>query len=154
MINPNSLFGALDISASGMSAERFRMEVVANNIANSQTSLDKNGEPFRRKQVVFQTQFNETMNQLRDVEGAQTLGGVRVVEVVPDMSDLKEVYLPGHPHANQEGIVRMPNVHLPNEMVDLVSATRVYEANLKAIQSFKQMVEQSLQLLRAEGKKR
>ena len=145
----NSLFSALDISASGMSAERFRMEVVANNIANSQTTMDKDGQPFRRKQVVFQTQLNNALSDMRTIDGAQSLGGVRVTEVVPDMSELREIYQPGHPHADEKGIVKMPNVHLPNEMVDLVSATRVYEANLKAIQSFKQMIEQSLQLLRS-----
>ncbi len=145
----NSLFSALDISASGMSAERFRMEVVANNIANSQTTMDKDGQPFRRKQVVFQTQLNNALSDMRTIDGAQSLGGVRVTEVVPDMSALREIYQPGHPHADEKGIVKMPNVHLPNEMVDLVSATRVYEANLKAIQSFKQMIEQSLQLLRS-----
>lgn len=145
----NNLFGALDVSASGMSAERFRMEVVANNIANVQTTKDKNGEPFRRKQVVFQTEMNKALMNFGHSGGAQNLGGVKVVEVVPDMSALREVYNPGHPHADKvTHMVKMPNVKLPNEMVDLVSATRVYEANLKAIQSFKQIIEQSLQILR------
>lgn len=144
----NNLFGALDISASGMSAERFRMEVVANNIANVQTTQDKNGQPFRRKQVVFQTEMNKALGGARQIGVGQNLGGVKVVEVVPDMSELRSVYQPGHPHADESGMVKMPNVQLPNEMVDLVSATRVYEANLKAIQSFKQIIEQSLQVLR------
>lgn len=144
-----NLFSALDISGSGMSAERFRMEVVANNIANAQTTRDQKGLPYRRKQVVFETQLNEALSTQRLGGVNPGLGGVRVVEVVSDMSELPTIHQPGHPDADENGIVKMPNVKLPNEMVDLVTATRVYEANLKAIQAFKQMIEQSLQVLRS-----
>jgi len=148
----DGLFNALNISGSGMSAERFRMEVIANNIANAQTTKDKDspdGTAFRRKQVVFETDFASAMSGDRFSGQRHAVAGVRVAGVIPDMSVLEKVKDPTHPHADKDGYVSQPNVSLPNEMVDLVTATRVYEANLKAIQSFKQMVEQTLQLLRS-----
>lgn len=148
----NGLFHALDISGSGMSAERYRMEVVANNIANAQTTRDKeniDGSAYRRKQVIFETELESAMSGGRFSGRKHVLGGVRVVGTVADMSVLEKIKDENHPHADADGYVSLPNVSLPNEMVDLVTATRVYEANLKAIQSFKQMVEQSLQVLRS-----
>jgi flagellar basal-body rod protein FlgC len=148
----DGLFNALDISGTGMSAERFRMEVIANNIANAQTTRDKDspdGSAFRRKQVVFETELASAMSGDRFSGLRHTVAGVRVADVVADMSTLEKIKDPTHPHADAEGYVSLPNVSLPNEMVDLVTATRVYEANLKAIQSFKQMVEQTLQVLRS-----
>lgn len=149
---PNSLFNSLDISGSGMAAERYRMEVVANNIANAQTTSDKDtpdGSAFRRKEVVFETVYSSTISGDRFSGGSPVIGGVRVVDTIPDMSELPRIKDPSHPHAKNDGYVSLPNVSLPNEMVDLVTATRAYEANLKAIQSFKEMVEQSLQVLRS-----
>jgi flagellar basal-body rod protein FlgC len=145
----SGLFGMLDISASGMSAERFRMEVVANNIANAQTTRDVDGQPYRRKQVVFEAQLQDALSLNGGLLSDPQMGGVRVAGVAPDMSDFHEILQPNHPHADADGVLKMPNVKLPNEMVDLVTATRIYEANLKAIQSFKQMIEQSLQILRS-----
>lgn len=147
---PSSLFNSLDISGSGMAAERYRMEVVANNIANAQTTRDKDnsGSAYRRKEVVLETVYNETMSGDGFSGRRPVIGGVRVVDTVPDPSELPRINNPSHPDA-VNGYVTLPNVSLPNEMVDLITATRTYEANLKAIQSFKQMVEQSLQVLRS-----
>lgn len=128
----NDLFGGFGTSASGMSAERFRMEVIANNLANAHSTRSANGGPFRRQDVVF----------------AEVLGGVQAVDVVEDPSPLQRVYMPGHPDADREGFVSMPNVELPVEMVNLITAARAYEANLKAAQTFRQMNEQALALLR------
>lgn len=132
------------ISASGLAAERRRMEVVANNIANANSTQSVDGGPYRRQQVVFAAMVD-------DSGGAADGMGVRVVGVQQDMSELPQVYDPGHPHANADGFVAMPNVQLPLEMVDLMTAGRSYEANLKALQTFRQMAEQALSVLRGMG---
>jgi flagellar basal-body rod protein FlgC len=138
----DSLFAAGAISASGMAAERLRMEVIANNIANAQSTRTPAGGPFRRQDVVFET-------VLADQGKTGSLGGVRTVEVVDDPSELPRVYNPGHPDADADGFVNMPNVHLPVEMVNLMTASRAYEANLRAAQAFRQMSEQALALMRS-----
>lgn len=136
-----NMFSAADISASGMAAERMRMETVAHNIANASSTSTPNGEPFRRQQLVF----SEVMNNSPATHG---MGGVRVVSRQSDNSEFPEIYAPGHPDADENGILRTSNVKVPNEMVDLVTASRSYEANLKALSSFKDMIEQTLTLLR------
>ena len=139
------LFAGADISASGMSAERQRMEVVANNIANANSTQSNDGGPYRRQQLVFSAALDQTGSH-PTVSG---LHGVEVVGLQSDQAELPLVHNPGHPDADPiTGLVAMPNVSLPNEMVDLITASRSYEANLKALSSFKQMVEQTLRLLR------
>jgi flagellar basal-body rod protein FlgC len=140
----NELFAAGAISGSGMSAERFRMEVIANNIANANSTRSANGGPFRRQDVVFA----EVLGAAVRPDGGPALGGVAAVELVEDPTELPRVYMPGHPDADAEGFVLMPNVQLPIEMVNLLTAARAYEANLRAAQTFRQMNEQALLLLR------
>jgi flagellar basal-body rod protein FlgC len=140
----DTLFAAGAISGSGMSAERFRMEVIANNIANANSTRSANGGPFRRQDVVFA----EVLGAASGPSGTPLLGGVQAVELVEDQTELPRVYMPGHPDADAEGFVRMPNVQLPIEMVNLLTASRAYEANLRAAQTFRQMNEQALGLLR------
>ncbi len=140
----NSLFAAAGISSSGMSAERYRMEVIANNVANANSTRSANGGPFRRQDVVFA----EVLGDQTRPGGIPDLRGVRAVELVEDQSELPRIYMPGHPDADAEGYVRMPNVQLPIEMVNLVTAARAYEANLRSMQTFRQMNEQALTLLR------
>lgn len=140
----NSLFAAAGISSSGMSAERYRMEVIANNVANANSTRSANGGPFRRQDVVFA----EVLGDQTRPGGIPDLRGVRAVELVEDQSELPRIYTPGHPDADAEGYVRMPNVQLPIEMVNLVTAARAYEANLRSMQTFRQMNEQALTLLR------
>ncbi len=142
-------FSALNISASGLSAERMRMEVVASNIANAQATRAHGDQPYRRKQVVFATALEHALGGNSRSGGGPRIGGVNVVGIQEDNSDFPKVYIPGHPHADENGMVAMPNVKLPNEMVDLVTASRSYEANLRAIRSFREMAEQTLALLRA-----
>lgn len=134
-----SLFSVINVSASGLSAERLRMEVIANNVANANTTMGPAGGPFRRREVVFA--------EAMDHAGANSRG-VEVVGVQPDQSELPRVYKPGHPHADAEGFVTMPNVVVSNEMVDLMVASRAYEANLNAIRRFQEMTESTLELLR------
>ena len=141
---------AMDISASGAAAERLRMEVVANNIANASTTRTTEGGPYRRRQVVFSAVLEQQLRELsrgsRSRDPGSQLGGVQVVGVVEDQSILPEIYNPGHPHANLQGYVAMPNVSLPMEMVDLMTATRSYEANVRVMQAFRQVAEQALAL--------
>lgn len=136
----NPLFGSMSISASGMSAERLRMEIIANNLANAQSTRGPDGKPFRRQEVIFES--------VGAGKGPGQYGGVRAVDVVDDPSPYQRVYMPGHPQADDTGHVEMPNVELPKEMVNLMTAMRSYEANLKAAQAFKQMNEQALVLMR------
>ncbi len=137
----SDLFAASAISGTGLSAERFRMEVIANNIANANSTKSANGGPFRRQDVVF-------AEVLGGASGAPAFGGVQAVEVVEDPTELPRVYLPGHPDADADGMVTMPNVNLPMEMVNLLTASRAYEANLRAAQTFRTLNEQALLLIR------
>ncbi len=133
-----------NISASGMSAERLRMEVIANNVANALATRSANGGPYRRQEVVFEAVLNDAAGD----SPTGMLGGVRVAGVEDDGSELPRVYNPGHPDADSDGYVSMPNVFLPIEMVNLMTASRAYEANVKVMQSLKQQLEQCLTLLR------
>jgi flagellar basal-body rod protein FlgC len=135
------LFAVTRISASGLSAERLRMEVIANNLANAFSTRSVEGGPYRRKDVVFEA-------VLRHRLGQQELGGVRVAGIEDDPSEFVRVYQPGHPDADADGYVLYPNVILPLEMVNLLTASRAYEANLKVLQTFRQMMEQAFILLR------
>jgi flagellar basal-body rod protein FlgC len=140
----NELFAGAAISGSGMSAERFRMEVIANNIANANSTRSANGGPFRRQDVVFAEVLGGAINR----DGTPELRGVQAVELVEDPTPLPRVYSPGHPDADAEGFVRMPNVQLPIEMVNLLTAARAYEANLRAFQTFRTMNEQAIAVVR------
>jgi flagellar basal-body rod protein FlgC len=141
-----SLFGGLEISASGLTAERLRMDVTAENLANAQTTRGANGQPYRRKEVVLQEAPSSFGATLSKAMGSQ--GGVHVAGIVEDQTPLKRVYDPGHPDADAQGYVAMPNVDTVTEMVDLISASRAYEANVTAMQAAKQMFSRTLELLR------
>ncbi|MCX7418291.1 MAG: flagellar basal body rod protein FlgC [Planctomycetia bacterium] len=139
----DSALGALNIAASGLGAERLRMEVVANNIANASVTRTPDGGPYRRRDVVFETVLSGV-----EGDGAQRLGGVRVAGLVDDQSELPRIYNPGHPDADVDGFVTMPNVSLPTEMVNLITASRAYEANLRVAQSFLELSQSALALTR------
>ena len=124
------IFDSLDISASGLIAERTRMDVTSQNLANAQST------GYRRQDVV-----------LRQAGGGSGRG-VEVAEVVTDQAPQRRVYDPGHPDANGEGYVELPNVNAVTEMTDLISASRAYEANVTAMQTAKQMFSKTLELLR------
>lgn len=148
----NPLFAAVDISASGLAAERLRLEVVANNIANAFSTRSASGGPYRRQDVVFSSVLNQSLGRGNRTGGVSApVGGVQVTGVVEDMSDLHRVYNPGHPDADKSGYVSMPNIDLPVEMVNMITASRAYEANLRSMQFFRQMTEQSYTLLRNQG---
>jgi len=138
------LLSTTDVAASGLAAERLRMEIATNNIANANTTSTPEGGPFRRQQVVFSTVMDET-TQL----GQLSLNGVEVANVLPDQTPFERVHMPGHPDADDQGNVLIPNVSIPMELVDLMTASRAYEANLKSLKIFKQMAEQAISLIRA-----
>ena len=126
----------VDIAISGLRAEALRMNVIAANIANSLTTRTDAGGPYRRRSVVLST-------------GGEGLSGVRIERVAPDLSTApKRVYLPGHPDADAQGYVLMPNVQLPVEMMNLVAATRAYQANAAVLKRYQEIVELAAELLR------
>lgn len=135
-----SVFQAMNISASGLSAERLRMDVVAGNIANQNTTRTENGEAYRRKVAVF-SEYLETSKF-----GQSQVGGVRAVSIVEDDSELIPVYDPTHPDANEDGYYYMPNVDVLNEMVDLMVASRSYEANVTVMNASKSMYMKALEI--------
>jgi flagellar basal-body rod protein FlgC len=141
----------LAVSASGMTAERLRMDVVANNLANVNTTRTPNGGPFRRQQVAFSpmsASFGETLAGLSgdDAADGATHGGVQVSGILPDMRPFKRVYQPGHPDADAQGYVSLPNIETVTEMVDMMSATRAYEANVAAVGAVKGMAMKAMEI--------
>lgn len=144
----NTSFSSIDVSASGLTAERYRMEVIANNIANANSTQTPEGGPYRRQHVVFAARENPMAMMSPELDAMQ---GVRIAGTMQDQSDFIMVPNPGHPDADANGMVAMPNVRIPIEMVDMITASRSYEANLRSIRSFRQMAEQTLTLLRGNG---
>ncbi|MCA9051037.1 MAG: flagellar basal body rod protein FlgC [Planctomycetaceae bacterium] len=145
-----NILSGMQISSSGLAGERRRMEVVANNIANAHSTRTADGGPYRRQRVSFAAQLSQLADAGHPADSS-LLGGVRVSGITTDPSPLPLIYDPGHPDANADGYVQMPNVTLPHEMVDMITASRAYEANLKSLETFRQMAEQALSLLRGVG---
>jgi len=144
-----SYFNSLDIGASGLSAQRLRMDMISQNIANINTTRTEKGTPYRRKVVVFEERsasapFSEylTESSKDKISGK----GVRVARIVEDSSPFKRVYDPGHPDADEDGYVQMPNVDLITEMVNMISATRAYEANVTSINTTKSIALKALDI--------
>ncbi|MDF2882607.1 MAG: flagellar basal body rod protein FlgC [Clostridiaceae bacterium] len=138
-------FSTLRISASGLSAERLRMDTVASNIANVNTTRGENGQPYRRKIAVFQENLTNALNpETGDYENKMM--GVKSVGIAEDQSPFRRVYDPSNPDAGQDGYVNMPNVNILNEMADMMVATRSYEANVNAVSSEKNMFSKALEI--------
>lgn len=144
------LFRMLEISGSALAAERQRAEVVATNMANAETTRTSEGGPFRRKEVVFTNPGGSFALQLANFNtlGGRVTGGVRVSQVVEDPTPPIMKYEPGHPDANAEGYVAYPNINPIQEMVDLMGAVRAYQLNSSAVTASKQMIQQSLDILK------
>lgn len=147
------LFSPLQISASGLTAERLRMDVIANNIANANTTRTAEGGPYRRQMVVLGSRgsfANALSEALGKAPGLNTQAGgaqgVRVLQVLDDDRPFKVRFDPTHPDADEQGYVHLPNVETVTEMVDLISASRAYEANVTALNAFKAMVSTALQI--------
>lgn len=144
-----SLFSSLSVSASGMSAERQRAEILVENIANSDTTRTAAGGPYRRKDVVFESQgVPATFSSFMESGGSAGANGVGVSQVVEDTSDPDRRYLPGHPDADKDGYVAFPKMNPAEDMVDLLGASRSYQANVSAISAVKDMIQRSIDLFR------
>lgn len=138
-----NFFDIMNVSASGLTAQRVRMETISSNLANAQTTKTESGEPYRRRDVVFKTVAPDGgMTKSFD----EALRGVVVQEVFEDPSDFRRRFEPGHPDAGPLGFVDYPNVEPVTEMVNLVSATRSYEANLTVIESTKSLMLRTLEI--------
>jgi flagellar basal-body rod protein FlgC len=146
-------FKSMDISTSALTAQRFRMDVIAENVANINTTRTANGGAYRRKTVIleqaqsntsFAEQLSSGVNGVND--NRDTGNGVKVAKVVEDESPFKLVYDPTHPDANEDGYVEMPNVNIVKEMVDLISSSRSYEANITALNAFKNIAMKALEI--------
>jgi len=141
------LFDALDASGSALSAERVRMDVTAENLANEQSTRTANGQgPYRRKEVVMQEAGAGVGSSFAD--SLQAARGVKVAGIVQDPTPSRRVYDPGHPDADAQGYVLMPNVNTVTEMTDLIGASRAYEANVTAMQTTKSMFARTLDILK------
>jgi flagellar basal-body rod protein FlgC len=143
-----NLFGVLEVSGSALGAERLRAEVVASNMANAETTRTAEGGPYRRRLLVFRTRspFPAPLQLAGQSRAAGQ--GVQVERVVTDPTPPLRRYEPGHPDADAQGYVAYPAVNPVEEMTDLLSAVRSYELNATAIQAAKQMIQQSIDLLR------
>jgi flagellar basal-body rod protein FlgC len=144
-----SLFSSLSVSASGMSAERTRAEVLVENIANADTTRTAEGGPYHRRDAVFQSEpVGSPFSSLFGTTVQGGTEGVEVSQIVTDSSPPEMRYLPGHPDADKNGYVAYPRVNAAEDMVDLVQASRAYQANVSAISSVKDMIERSIDLFR------
>lgn len=137
-------FSSMRISASGLSAERLRMDTISSNIANATTTRGDNGKPYVRKIAVFQENLNRELSSSNLSQGEML--GVKAVGIEEDKSPLRKVYDPSHPDADIEGYVTMPNVNILNEMADMIAATRAYEANVNAMTAEKGMFTKALEI--------
>ena len=143
-----SLFSALSVSASGMAAQRTRAELLVENLANAETTRTPEGGPYRRKDVVFEAQAAPAFSSVLESHLGTAPGGVAVSDIVVDDREPERRYLPGHPDADADGYVSFPRINPAEDMVDLLSAQRGYEANVSAIAAVKDMIQRSLDLLR------
>lgn len=143
-----SVIDAMNISASGMTAQRLRMDIISQNIANVNTTRDENGNPYRRKILVFEERNATPFAQILGGKISQAAGGgVKVTEVTEDnKTPMNMVYDPSHPDANEDGYVTFPNVNTVTEMANMIDASRAYEANVTAFNSLKTMALKGLEV--------
>ena len=141
-----SLFSALSVSASGLSAQRTRAELLVENLANSETTRTPAGGPYRRKDAVFSTAGQTS--PFASIFEAETGTGVEVADVTVDDREPERRYIPGHPDADASGYVSFPRINPAEDMVDLMSASRGYQANVAAMSAVKDMLNRSIDILR------
>jgi flagellar basal-body rod protein FlgC len=137
-----NLVPGVQSTSAALTAERTRLDVIAQNIANANTTRSLDGKPYRRQQVVFENTLSQA--QL-DLDGQPRLNGPHVSRITPDtLRPLRSVYDPGHPDADRTGMVQLPNVDIHEEMADMIAAGRTFEANLAVLKMAKQMTMQTL----------
>jgi len=140
-------FSAMDISSSALTAERTRMNLISSNLANANSTRTPEGGPYKRKSAVFsatpaESQFNRALSSATGQQARQ----VEVTEIIEDQNPPRLQYEPGHPDANAQGYVAMPNVNVVEEMADMINASRSYEANITAVQAAKNMAIKTLEI--------
>ncbi|MCD4831088.1 MAG: flagellar basal body rod protein FlgC [Anaerohalosphaeraceae bacterium] len=131
----NTSFGAIDIAVSGLRAQEKNISLISSNVANAQTTDDGTGEPYRRVEALLKASDDG-------------IGGVSIEEITTDASSLPRILRPGHPNADEQGYVEMPNVSLPTEMINLNIATKTYQANAAILKRYQSMIETTLELLK------
>lgn len=144
-----SLLSALSVSASGMSAQRTRAELLVENLANAETTRTPDGGPYKRKDAVFTSAAQTSpFAAVFQTEMGSGVDGVQVSDVIEDSSDPQKRYLPGHPDADSDGYVAFPNINPAEDMADLMSASRGYDANVAAMTALKDMILHSIDLMK------
>jgi|SRR5579871_1879035 len=144
-----SLFSVLSVSASGMSAQRARAELLAENLANAETTRTPEGGPYRRKDAVFSSAPQSSpFSAVFQSEMESQVNGVQVSEVVEDTSEPSKRYMPGHPDADADGYVAFPNINPAEDMVDLMNASRGFQGNIAAMTAIKDMILHSIDLMK------
>ena len=142
-----SVFGALDVSATGMTAQQLRMDTISENIANVNTTRAKDGKPYKRKTVLFEEKSYPSFSESLSMANRHNIGkGVKASKIVEDNSEGSKVYDPSHPDADENGYVTYPNVNIITEMTDLIDASRSYEANSTAFNASKSMALKGLEI--------
>ena len=141
-----AFLGSLDIAGSALTAERFRADIAAQNLANVNTTRTAAGTPYRRKQVVFQERPLDFGQALSKARGQLSGGGVMAAQIVESSTDFVPVYDPSHPDAGADGYVMMPNVNRAEEELDLMTAENAYDANLSALQVLASMINRTLEI--------
>ena len=136
----STLANVMDITATAMAANRFWLERISNNLANVNTTRGPDGQPYRRELPIFAELLN------RELGGAETPGGVEATGVIKDSSPFPRIYNPGHPHADAQGFVSMPNVNVVTEMVDMITASRSYEASITVSSAAKNMMSKAIEI--------
>jgi len=137
---------SFNISGSGLTAQKTRMDVISQNIANAQATRTESGGAYKRKMVVLKSMEGTDFQSMLDQASSPQPKGVKVEEVIDDPAPLVPVYDPNHPDANEEGYVMMPNVNTTQEMIDMMSASRAYEANVTAFNAVKSMALKALEI--------
>lgn len=140
-------FNSINVSSSALAAERTRMNLISSNLANANASRTPEGGPYKRKDAVFTaTPLENSFNRALDGATAQQIRRVEVSEIIEDQNPPRLQYDPGHPDADPQGYVAMPNVNVVEEMADMIGATRAYEANVTAVQAAKSMALKTLEI--------
>ena len=140
-------FDSMDIAASGLTAQRLRLDIISQNMANVNTTRTPEGGPYKRKTVIFEQMQNEnSFSSILNKKKQSGVNGVRVARIVEDESQGALVYNPTHPDANAQGYVEMPNVNTVDEMVNMISASRSYEANVTSFNTMKSMFAKALEI--------
>jgi flagellar basal-body rod protein FlgC len=143
----DALFSTIKISGTGTCAQRIRMDTIASNLTNVNSTRTPEGGPYKRKVPIFEEVFQEMLAEERDPR-QDTFNGVAVAGIVPAQKCFKQVYDPGHPDADERGYVTVPNINPMEEMVSLIDASRAYEANLATIRNTRKIISDTLGILR------